>query len=187
MRPIQEKLLALDRIDIAGRVNEEMMVYVREAIILKTTEGSPPLRIFITSPGGSANFGITIYDTLRYYKGHKTAVVIGAAESAAATILQACEWRTITPNATVLIHNAKFSDIDFEDIHDDERNEAFRKQVRRSHFCKIEIYARRTGRTPEEIAAVCDRNKSMFAEEALAFGLVDQIIDTEADIKDNLE
>ena len=182
MNEIQRKLLEKKRIDLVGKVNEEMLNYLREALQILLVSDSPPITISLTSTGGNAFFGLDMYDLLKFYPNKKIGIVHGMAYSAALFPLQACDWRTITKNGRVLLHHVTCSDIPFMTLRDPVKLQAFLKN-RQLFFDCYELYSKITGKTVEEVVAHCDKDQTIASAEALEWKLVDQIIETEADVK----
>ena len=183
MTPAQEQLLKDSRIDISGYINNETGMYVREAILRSLSNGkpSPEIMIHITSPGGGGTIAADIYDMIKFYPGKTVGVVHGTAHSAAATILQACDWRVATAHSSILIHNMKHdgTGIDIDTLEDPVRiQELINVQLRR-----YRLFAFHTRKPEAEIRRVCGLNRPMTADEALDFGLIDQIITKGGEIK----
>ncbi len=182
MTEIQKKLLEKKRIDLMGEVNEEMLKYLREAVQILTIEGNPPLTVLITSGGGNASMGLDLYDLIKFYPGKKIGLVHGIAASMAAIILQACDWRVITPNGRILIHHIKCHNFPLTALKNADELDKFLKS--RAHlFNQYEILTKKTGKEVGEILARCEEDEYMPAQEAVQYGLVDQIVETEAEIR----
>jgi ATP-dependent Clp protease protease subunit len=103
---IQLDLLQNGIIDLVGEVDFEMLKYVREALMrLLAKPICQPLKLLISSDGGSVKEGLSIYDAIKSYPAPTVGIVCRAADSMAAIILQACDTRRCMEHATVLIHN----------------------------------------------------------------------------------
>ena len=81
MTETQERLLDKNTVDVVGDIDGEMAFYVRKAIMRLMVKGCPPIEIYISSNGGSVDYGLDIYDMFKLYKGEKTGIVIGIASS----------------------------------------------------------------------------------------------------------
>ena len=174
MSEVQKALLEPGRvIDLVGEVDGQMMRYVREACTRLIAKGSPDIRVIITSCGGEVLAGLDICDMLATYPGKKTGIVVSEASSMGAIILQICTVRQATQHASLLIHHV--SRMLSLGLTPDELQVEIKKgnalQERLDH-----ILTTRTGRSRDEIQAECKKNRNMTAEEALAFGLIDEIL-----------
>jgi ATP-dependent Clp protease protease subunit len=178
---LQKKLLSQKTIDIWGTISKETSGYVRECLQILTTEGSPTVLITLSSGGGSGDAGLDIYDMIKFYPGKSIGIVFPAAGSAACTILQACNWRVATPNSHILIHHISF-DIRWDVLIDEKKREEF--IASKGHFkTTLEILAQRTNKHHDEIFKKCDDDRWISAREALEFALLDEIVETAAEIK----
>ena len=162
-------------IDIGGEIDSDMALYVREALLRLRGEGSPDVTIMITSAGGNVGIGLDIYDFLRLYPGKKTGVVNAYARSMAAVVLQACDNRQCSVHAHILIHNSH-DDVNLDTLRDWRKLKKRKGEMEKKQSRIYAILAKRTGRSITEIRKVCQRDHEMTAEEAKAFGLIDQIV-----------
>ncbi len=183
MNDIQRKLLDQNRISLADEVNRDMFFYVREAIGIKIAEGGPKLTVHISSNGGAVGWGLDIYDLLAFYTGQKVAIVHSMAASMASIILQACEWRISTQFSSVLIHHINSQSLKLDTARDEDELKKFVEGMERSQTKLYGILVGRTGKTLEEIRAKCKEEVPMSAQEAKEYGLIDQVIVRESDIK----
>lgn len=172
----QLKLLDRGIIDIAGKVDSEMVEDVREAIIRLIASGSPNIRIMITSGGGNVDYGLIVYDLLRGYEGKKEAIVHGIAASMASIILQACDTRKCMRHAGIVIHHVSQGEVSLDVLRDARKMRSMRQRLEKSQARLYKILSNRTGKTVDEIRKECEKDRKMPAEEALAFGLIDEII-----------
>ena len=137
----------------------------------KEGSGDRRIRLYINSPGGSVSAGLAIYDTIRMLQTPVDTVCVGIAASMAAVILAGGKKRYILPHAEVMIHQpsggvmGKASDILVAADHIRDR-----KQVL-NH-----ILSERTGKPMEEVTRDVELDHWMNAEEALGYGIVDEII-----------
>lgn len=174
---VQVALLKKNIVDILGEIDNDMAWYVREALVRLELKGSPDIEVRITCNGGSIKIGLDIYDALRFYKGKKTGIALGHANSMGGIILQACDTRKSTEHACHVIHHAisekKFS---LTTLLDEEKMKFEREQMQKSSNYMISIIARRTGKSLNEIDKKCAEDKAMTPQEAFDFGLIDEII-----------
>lgn len=176
LNSIQEKLLERHIIDLEGEVKDVMVIYVREAIMRLIADGSPPITVCLTSSGGSVDIGLDIYDFLRLYKGKKTGIVAGYSQSMAAIILQACDVRQCMRHSSVLIHHVQRRKVSLDDLRSPGKIKKVRDDLEKSQEKLYAILEKRTGKSRKEITDVCAKDTDMTSEEALAFGLIDEII-----------
>lgn len=168
------KLLERNVILLDSKVSSSMALYVKECLTDLEGRGSPDIEVQISSEGGDVKEGLEIYGSLLRYNGKKTGVVRTHALSMGAIILQACDERICLPGAIILIHRARVP-ITLDDIEDPERLDRIRFLLQLCENIFPKILTGRTGRSEEEISAVCKRNKEMTAQEAKEFGLIDHI------------
>jgi len=173
---IYSRLLEERVIMMTGGVNDEMASLIcAQLLYLENQDANKDIHVYINSPGGSVTAGMAIYDTMKYVTPDITTVVTGMAASMG-SFLAACGGtkgkRFMLPMAEHMIHQplggfqGQSSDIQIHSNH-----------ILRTRQRLEEIYADCTGKTLEEVHAACDRDNYMVAEEALAFGLVDEIMD----------
>ena len=147
---------------------------VAQMLYLEAQDPDKDIQFYINSPGGSVTAGMAIYDTMHYIKCDVATITIGMAASMGAFLLSAGTKgkRMALPNAEIMIHQPSAGtqgQITDMAIH------LKRLQVIKERMNKI--MAENTGRTIEEVTAACERDNFMSAEEALAFGLIDKVID----------
>ena len=147
---------------------------VAQMLYLEAQDPDKDIQFYINSPGGSVTGGMAIYDTMQYIKCDVATITIGMAASMGAFLLSAGTKgkRMALPNAEIMIHQPSAGtqgQITDMAIH------LKRLQVIKERMNKI--MAENTGRSIEEVTAACERDNFMSAEEALAFGLIDKVID----------
>jgi ATP-dependent Clp protease protease subunit len=134
------------------------------------------ISLFINSPGGSVTAMMAIYDTLQFVASDVQTVCLGQAASAAAILLAAGTpgKRLILPNARVIIHEPAMdvsqgvtADLEIQ------ANEIFRIRD-----VMTEILAKHTGQTTERIRTDIERDSVLSADEAIKYGLVDQLTES---------
>lgn len=136
--------------------------------------GGEDVTIHINSSGGSVFDANTMAEALRGYKGHTTASIEGLAASAASYFALTADDVVINPSALMMIHNPwDFAVGDAEDM----RKKADMLDKARSTISAQ--YARKTGRTVDEIEGLMDAETWFTAQEAVEFGLVDRMSDSE--------
>ena len=171
---IYSRLLKDRIIFLTGEVNDQMAdLIVAQLLFLESEDPDKDIQIYINSPGGSVSAGFAIYDTMQYIKPHVSTICVGLAASMGAFLLLAGEKgkRYALPNADIMIHQplggaqGQASDIQ---IHA-EKIIKTRKQLNA-------IIAERTGQSLKKIQKDTDRDFFMSAEEAKAYGIIDDVI-----------
>ena len=147
---------------------------VAQLLYLEAQDPDKDIQFYINSPGGSVTAGMAIYDTMRYIKCDVATICVGMAASMGAFLLSAGTKgkRLALPNAEIMIHQPSAGtqgQITDMAIHM-KRLQTIKERMNR-------IMAENTGRSIEEVTAACERDNFMTAEDALAFGLVDRVLD----------
>ena len=147
---------------------------VAQLLYLEAQDPDKDIQFYITSPGGSVTDGMAIYDTMQYIKCDVSTICVGMAASMGAFLLSSGTKgkRLALPNAEIMIHQPSAGtqgQITDMAIHL-KRLEVIKKRLNA-------ILADNTGRSVEEITAACERDNFMTAEEAVAYGLIDKVID----------
>lgn len=165
-----------DRIIFLGEeVNDATAsLIVSQLLFLEAKDPDKDIQLYINSPGGSVTAGMAIYDTMQYIKCDVSTICVGLAASMGAFLLSsgAKGKRIALPNAEIMIHQPSAGtqgQITDMAIHL-KRLEVIKKRLNA-------ILADNTGRSVEEITAACERDNFMTAEEAVAYGLIDKVID----------
>jgi ATP-dependent Clp protease protease subunit len=167
--------LLRDRIVFLGsEVDDEVANLVTaQLLFLEAEDPDKDISLYINSPGGSAYAGMAIYDTMQFVKPDVRTTCVGMGMSAAAMILcgGAPGKRAALPNAKIMIHQGsagfRGTPADIE-IHAQEVLATTRRMA--------EIIAHHTGRPFEEVMRDIDRDRFMTPEEAIEYGLVDEIV-----------
>src|SRR6187431_3504995 len=147
---------------------------------LLTLESSDPDRdilMYINSPGGSFTAMTAIYDTMQYISPQIQTVVLGQAASAAAVLLAAGApgKRLALPNARILIHQPAMGEAGHGQASDIEIQAA---EIMRMRTWLEETLAKHSNKTQAEVNRDIDRDKIISSEEAVVYGLVDQVLTT---------
>ena len=183
---IYSRLLKERIIFLGDEVNDTTAsLVVAQMLFLESEDPKKDIQLYINSPGGSVTAGMAIYDTMNYVKCDVSTICIGMAASMGAFLLSsgAKGKRYCLPNAEVMIHQPSGG----------AKGQATEIQIVAENILKIkkklnEILAANTGQTVEKVTEDTDRDNFMSAEEALEYGLVDEIItsrkDTEEDSDD---
>lgn len=129
----------------------------------------------INSPGGEVFAGVAIYNRMKEFKGNVTTVVDGLAASAASIIAQGGKTRKVCNGSLTMIHGA--ASFMFGYYNSNEMKDTL-KQVNAIDKSIAEIYAATTGQDKEKIASMMSKTTWMSAEDAVANGFADEIVDT---------
>lgn len=171
---IYSRLLKERIIFLGEDVNDvSASVIVAQLLFLESEDPSKDINLYINSPGGSVTAGMAIYDTMNYIKCDVSTVCMGMAASMGAFLLSGGTKgkRFILPNAEVMIHQPSGG----------AQGQATEIQIVAEKILQTkkklnEILAANTGQPYEVIARDTERDYYMTAEEAKAYGIVDQVI-----------
>ncbi|NKY49213.1 ATP-dependent Clp protease proteolytic subunit [Nocardia vermiculata] len=147
-----------------------------QLLVLESQDPDRDITMYINSPGGSFTALMAIYDTMQYVRADVATVCLGQAASAAAVLLAAGTpgKRALLPNARVLIHQPATSGGIQGQVSDLEIQAAEIERMRRLMETTL---SRHTGKDAETIRKDTDRDKILTAEEAVEYGIVDQVFD----------
>lgn len=171
---IYSRLLKDRIIFLGGEVtDDEANLIVAQMLFLEADDPDKDISLYINSPGGSITAGMAIYDTMQYIRCDVSTICIGMAASMGAFLLAAGAKgkRRALPNGEILIHqplggaSGQATEVA---IH--------AEQLIKTREKMNKILAERTGQTVEQIALDTERDHYMTAEEALKYGLIDEII-----------
>jgi len=167
--------LLLDRIVfISGEVADEMANAIcAQLLFLQAQDAKKEISIYVNSPGGSVTAGLAIYDTMQFVKCPIATYCIGQAASMGAVLLSAGTKgrRFALPNARIMVHQpsggaeGKATDI-----------EITAKEILRLKDVLNGILAKHSGKKFEDVVRDTERDYFMSAEEAKAWGLVDEVL-----------
>ncbi len=171
---IYSRLLKDRIIFLGGEVDDDVAnLIVAQMLFLEADDPDKDISLYINSPGGSITAGMAIYDTMQYIRCEVATMCVGMAASMGAFLLAAGAKgkRRALPNAEVMIHQpsggarGQATDIAIQA----KRLIATKEQMNR-------ILSERTGQPLERVAADTERDNFMTADEALAYGIIDEII-----------
>jgi ATP-dependent Clp protease, protease subunit len=171
---IDELLLENRIVFLVGEINHASAARVMmQMLYLENQKRGQEINFYINSPGGIVDDTLALYDTMRFMSSPVSTFCIGRAYSGAAVLLAAGEKgrRFILPHAKVMIHQP-FGGVggQAEDI----RIQA--EQIIKSKRELIQILSRHTGQSIEQVQKDSERDKYFTAEEAKAYGLVDEVL-----------
>ena len=178
--------------DIFSRLLKERIIFIgtpmdddvsnliiAQMLFLASEDSDKDINIYINSPGGVVTAGLAIYDTMQYLKCPITTICIGQAASMGAMLLAAGSKgkRYALPNARIMIHQplggaqGQATDIEIQT-----------KEIMRVKKLLNEILAKHTGQPLTKIEKDTDRDFYMSAQEAVEYGIVDEVIDSKKGI-----
>ena len=173
---IFSRLLKERIIFVSGPVHDGMSTLIcAQLLFLEAENPNKDISMYINSPGGVVTSGLSIYDTMQYIRPRVSTLVVGQAASMGSLLLAAGEkgLRYSLPNSRVMVHQpsggyqGQATDIM---IHAEETL----KLKRRLN----EIYVKHTGQEYEKVESALERDNFMSPEEAKAFGLIDEIVES---------
>ena len=149
---------------------------VAQMLFLEAQDPEKDIQLYINSPGGSITAGLAIYDTMQFVKCDVSTICIGLAASFGAFLLAggAKGKRIALPNAEILIHQPAISGNGVQGQATDIK--IVSDNIQKSKFRLNRILAENTGKSVEQIAADTERDHYMSAQEALEYGLIDEIL-----------
>lgn len=163
-----------------GEVTDDSAhLIVAQLLFLESENNKKPVHFYINSPGGSVTAGLSIYDTMNFIECPVETTCLGQAASMGAFLLAAGAKRYSMPSSRIMIHQplggarGQASDIEIQ----------AREILRMRHMLNT-ILAKKTGRPIEEIEADTERDNFMNPQEALEYGLIDEIINPENFVPD---
>ena len=175
--------LLRDRIVFLGSaVGDEVAALVTaQLLFLESEDPDKDIHFYINSPGGSVTAGLAIYDTMQYIKPAVSTLCVGQAASMGALLLAAGAKgkRFALPHARVMIHQplggaeGQASDIEIQ-----------AKEVLRIREQLNQILSQHTGQSLKKIAQDTDRDFFFSPEQALEYGLIDQVVENRGPKKD---
>ena len=168
-RLLKERIIFID-----GEINDATAdLVVAQILFLESENAEKDISIYINSPGGSVTAGLAIYDTMQYVKCPIQTICLGQAASMGAFLLAGGTKgkRYTLPSARVMIHQP------WGGVEGQESDIAIHaKEILRLKKLTIEHFAEQTGKPFDVVAKDMERDFFMSAEEALEYGIVDQVM-----------
>lgn len=171
---IYSRLLKDRIIFLGGQIDDTVAnLLIAQLLFLESEDAEKDIYIYINSPGGSITAGMAIYDTMQYIKNDVVTICVGLAASMGAFLLTAGTQgkRFALPNAEIMIHQplggtqGQATDIEIQ-----------AKRIVKMKSDLNRIMAERTGQPVDQIEKDTDRDNFMTAEEAKAYGLIDEVM-----------
>ncbi|WP_368414557.1 ATP-dependent Clp endopeptidase proteolytic subunit ClpP [Falsiroseomonas sp.] len=172
---IYSRLLKERIIFLTGPVYDQVAsLLCAQLLFLESENPNKDIAFYINSPGGVVTAGLAIYDTMQYIRAPVSTVCMGMAASMGSLLLTAGEKgkRFSLPNGRIMVHQpsggaqGQATDIEIQ-----------AREILKTRQRLNEIYVKHTGQPIEEIEKKLERDTYMSAEEAQAFGLVDQVVE----------
>jgi ATP-dependent Clp protease protease subunit len=168
--------LLKDRIIFLGEEVTDVSanIIIAEMLFLEAEDPSKDIHMYINSPGGSVTAGMAIYDTMQYIKCDVSTMCMGMAASMGAFLLSGGTKgkRMALPNSEIMIHQpsggARGQETEIRIV---------AENILKTRNKLNEILAANTGKSVDEIARDTERDNYMTAQEALAYGLIDKIVE----------
>lgn len=182
---IFSRLLRERIIFVTGEVEDQMAsIITAQLLFLESDNPKKDIWMYINSPGGVVTAGMAIHDTMQYIRPRVGTVCIGQAASMGSFLLAAGEpgMRVALTNARIMVHQPSggargmASDIEIQ-----------AKEILRIRSRMNDLYVKYTGKTLKEIEKAMDRDTFLEADEAKAFGLVDEVFDKRPTIAESEE
>lgn len=171
---IYSRLLKERIIFLSGPINDGLAnVVIAQLLFLEHEDPKKDIKLYINSPGGSVTAGMAIYDTMQYVKPDVSTICVGMAASMAAVLLASGKKgkRIVLPNSEILLHQvmggAEGQAVEIE---------ITAKQIMKMKDRLNQILSKHTGQSLSKIEKDTDRDFYLGAEEAKAYGVVDEII-----------
>ena len=170
---IYSRLLKDRIIFIGGPIDDDIAnSVVAQMLFLEGDDPDKDINLYINSPGGSVSAGLAIYDTMQYIKCEVSTICVGLAASMGAFLLAAGAKgkRKALPNAEIMIHQ----------VSGGAQGQATDINIQAEQILKIkkrlnEILSARTGQSVDRVTRDTERDNYMSAEEARAYGLIDEV------------
>jgi ATP-dependent Clp protease protease subunit len=182
---IYSRLLKERIVFVTGPIEDHLASLITaQLLFLEAENPKKEISMYINSPGGVVTSGMAIYDTIQFIRPAVATLCIGQAASMASLLLAAGEkgMRYSLPNARIMLHQpsggfqGQASDIE-------RHAEDIIKMKRRLN----DVYVKHTGKDYETIERTLDRDYFMSAEDARAFGIVDEVISKRNPTEDKIE
>jgi ATP-dependent Clp protease protease subunit len=173
--------LLIDRIVFLGTPVDDLVAnaVIAQLLFMQMNEPKKDIHLYINSPGGSVTAGLAIYDTMQFLTCDVNTYCIGQAASMGAVLL--CGGtkgkRYALPNSNIMIHQ----------VLGGAEGPASDVEIRVRYMLRLKqrlnaIISHHTGRAVEQVEKDCDRDNFMSADEAKAYGLVDEVVQSRKDI-----
>jgi len=170
-RLLKERIIFLDE----EVTSQSSSVVIAQLLFLQMEDPNADITMYINTPGGSINAGLSIIDTMNYISCDVSTVVVGMAASMGSVIASSGTKgkRFILPHSEFLIHQARVPGVSYS-VNDDLQITA--RHLDKSDKTITEILSKNTGKSYDKLKKDMARDNWMSAEESVAYGLCDGII-----------
>jgi len=180
-RLMRDRIIMLE-----GEVEDQMAnLIVAQLLFLESEDSSKDITMFINSPGGSVSAGLAIYDTMQFIAPAVATYVVGQAASMGSFLAQAgaAGKRFVLPESRTMIHRVSsgtpgtYGSVHIQDLQFEDARRSFDESVRINKRL-TELYVRHNtaGKTYEELFEIMKFDTFLSSDEAVAYGLADQVI-----------
>ena len=180
-RLMRDRIIMLE-----GEVEDQMAnLIVAQLLFLESEDSSKDITMFINSPGGSVSAGLAIYDTMQFIAPAVATYVVGQAASMGSFLAQAgaAGKRFVLPESRTMIHRVSsgtpgtYGSVHIQDLQFEDARRSFDESVRINKRL-TELYVRHNtaGKTYEELFETMKFDTFLSSDEAVAYGLADQVI-----------
>lgn len=179
---IYSRLLKERIVFLSGPISDSLAnAVIAQMLFLASQDEKKDIQLYINSPGGSVTAGLAIYDTMQYVRSPVATICFGLAGSMGAILLAAGEKgkRFALPNTEILLHQ----------VAGGATGQAIEIEITAKQIIKIKnklnkILSQHTGRPLEQVEKDTDRDFYLSAEEAKEYGIIDEVIKTKLEIKE---
>ena len=171
---IQDSLMQQRAVLCFGAITPEQADSLILQLLCLSARSDQEITMYIHSPGGEVNSGFAIYDTMQLLSCPIRTVCVGDASSMAALLFAAGDTRCILPHSHVMIHDPLVQQISGSTM----KIKDCADSLLRIRSAMAEILSGRTGRRVEEILEKTEQETTFSAQEAVEFGLADQVLDS---------
>jgi ATP-dependent Clp protease protease subunit len=171
---IYSRLLKDRIIFLGGPINDQVAnAIIAQFLFLEHEDQKKEIKLYLNTPGGSVTAGMAVYDTMQYVKPDVSTICVGMAASMGAVLLGAGKKgrRFALPNSEILLHQ----------VMGGVEGQATEVEITARQILKIkdrlnQVLAKHTGQTVQKIEKDTDRDFYMTPDEALKYGLIDEIV-----------
>jgi len=176
--------LLMDRIVFLGSPIDDNVanIIIAQMLFLQADDPEKDIYLYINSPGGSVYAGLAIYDTMQYLTAPVNTMCMGMAASMGALLLATgtAGKRSALPNSRIMIHQPSGgSQGTAADV------EIAAREILYARERLNNILAKHTGQTVQQIADDVDRDRFMSPDEALAYGMIDQVVTNRSEVEEH--
>src|SRR5579863_2935540 len=173
--------LLVDRIIFLGTQVDDTVsnIIIAQLLFLQMADAKKDIHLYINSPGGSVTAGLAIYDTMQFLTCDVNTYCVGQAASMGAVLLAAGTKgkRFALPNSNIMIHQ----------VLGGAEGQASDVEIRVKYMLRLKnrlnsIMSKHTGKPIEQVEKDCDRDNFMTADDAKAYGLVDEVVKSRKEI-----